>query len=80
MASPSSPRFRAAQSLARQCAERAVAQEVWIDRCTRRLCDLLPGWAPARLRVRAAALWRVADCLPPEEAAEIASAWWAGNG
>jgi len=79
MAGPSSSRFRAAQSLARQCAETAVAQPAWIDRCTQRLCDLMPHWLPAQLSVRAAALWRIADCMPPEEAAEIASTWWAGD-
>jgi len=64
--------------LARQCAERALEPAVWIARCSQRLCDLLPDWPPARLGMRAAALWRVADCMPPEEAADIASAWWSG--
>lgn len=59
-----------------QLLEQRLPHTLWIDRCARRLCALLPDRSRSELGSRAAALCLIADCLPPEEAADIAAGWW----
>lgn len=59
--------------------EQPLPEAEWIEGCLRALRELLPTWSACELASRASVLWLMANCMAPQEAAEIAATWWGGG-